>query len=122
MGEQVKNGNGKRYRGIELLRRVYDELYTQLSDDFSPSELLQAAQTLIDITNAEYADTSSEDEQAHAGYFSYSVDTIIGGSPWLALENEYGNDHLGDDRFSMDFEAPARVRRYYIAQQYVHRG
>ncbi len=106
----------KLYRGLELLRQVYDELYTQLGDDFSPSQLLQAAQTLIDVTNTEYLDSSSQDEQHYAGYFSFSVDTVIGGAPWLALEYEYGNDHLGDDRFSMDVEAPSRLRRYYIAE------
>lgn len=112
----------KKSKGLQLLKQVYDELYTQLGDDFSPVELLQAAQTLIDVTNTEYAESSVGIDHHYAGYFSFSVDAIIGGSPWLALEYEYGNDHLGDDRFRMDFEAPNRIKRYYYIEPYVHRG
>lgn len=112
----------KKSKGLQLLKQVYEELYAQLGDDFSTVELLQAAQTLIDVTNAEYAESSVDNDQHYAGYFSFSVDVMIGRSPWLVLDYEYGNDHLGDERFTMDFDAPNRIKRYYYIEPYVHRG
>ena len=78
-GVEAKN---TRPRGFDILRRVYDELYTHLNDEFSPAELLLAAQTLIDVTNAEYVDSNLDNNQHHYGYFSYPVDTIMTKSPW----------------------------------------
>lgn len=115
-------GKSTRLKGFELLRRVYDELYTHLSDEFSLAELLQAAQTLIDISRTEYIEINSNTDHHHYGYFSYPVDKMISDSPWLVLENEFYNDDLGDDRFSMDFEAPNLLKRFYRIDPYVHRG
>ncbi|WP_156405510.1 hypothetical protein [Sphingomonas sp. Root710] len=111
-----------RARGFDLLRQVYDELYTHLSDDFSPAELLKAAQTLIDVTNEEYSNQTYQDGRTNPGYFSYDVDRMILDRSWWALENESINDDLGDERFYMDFKAVYCLRQYYNPERYLHRG
>lgn len=108
-------GNGHagkigRARGLELLRQVYAELHACLGDQYSSAELLKAAQSLIDIRNREYSTSTYQDIVHYAGYYSYSVDTMIE-RPWLLLENEMRCDNLGDERLALNAYAQERLRR-----------
>lgn len=78
----------KRAGGLALLTRVYEELYFQLGEDYSPAELLKAAQTLIDVTAEEYGFEEYSDSPVRDGYFSASTDRMIKNHSWLILERE----------------------------------
>lgn len=119
-GAQVQRK--KRAGGLDLLRQVYDELYTELSEEYSPAELLAAAQTLIDVTDEEYVDPREVARANRPGYFSIDVFRQITGRPWLVLENEEHNDGLSDDRFLMDYETKEKIGRFHRPDRYYHRG
>jgi len=78
----------KREGGLGLLVKVYEELYLQLGEDFSPDELLRAAQTLIDVTADEHITSGQSDGIRQDGYFSADTDSMIRRSPWLVCERE----------------------------------
>lgn len=78
----------KRVGGLGLLTRVYEELYLHLGEEFSPADLLKAAQTLIDVTSEEYGINEYSDSPARDGYFSAETDKMIKNQPWLIFERE----------------------------------
>lgn len=121
-GEKRGTNQNSRPRGLDLLRQVYDELYNELGEDYSPIQLLQAAQTLIDVTDEEYVNENYQEVQNYSGYFSHDVYLMLARKAWWVLENEHSNDGLGDERLGMDFEAPALLRVHLKQDQYVHRG
>jgi hypothetical protein len=90
---------------------VYDELFTQLGDRYSPIDLLKAAQALLDVHDSEYTTALYQDELVHPGYFSHSVDSMIRGRPWWLLENEKRCDNLGDERLFADRNLRERLKR-----------
>ena len=112
----------RRARGLGLLRQVYAELYAQLGDEYSPLDLLRAAQALIDVTKSEYTSKSYQDGLHHPGYYSHAVDTMIGYQPWCLLENEQRCDNLGDERLEADFNVKQRLSSLYNPDRYYHRG
>jgi hypothetical protein len=60
-------------RGIGLIGAVFDELSAQLGKEFSTAELMRAAQTLIDISKAEFVANPYKDPVDRAGYFSWDL-------------------------------------------------
>ncbi len=96
-------------RGAELLRQVYAELYACLGQQYSPAELLKAAQGLIDLRNQEYTDRTYQEELHYSGYYSHAVDRMIE-RPWLLLENEPRCEGVDDDLI-VDAYAQQRLRR-----------
>lgn len=109
----AQSSAGGRREGLELLRQVYAELYQHLGDTFSPAELLQAAQTLIDVSRDEYADAQFQDGQLYPNYYSQAVDLMIVRRPWwLASIEEVSQDEL-DERRVDDDRANRRLRRYF---------
>lgn len=121
-GSESTGSNVRKARGFELLRQVYDELYSQLGEEYSPTELLQAAQTLIDVTDEEYVSENAKVESHRSGYFSHETDRMLANRAWWVLENEQRNDGLGDDRLSFDIDSTCRLRVLYQPDAYVHRG
>lgn len=117
-----KDSPAGRRGGLGLLRQVYDELYTQLGEDFSPAELLQAAQTLIDITAEEYVQNSYQDGQLHPGYYSFEVDQMIGNRDWWILRVESAPLELWEDESFPALERTQRLKRLYNPDPYFHRG
>lgn len=112
----------KRRGGFKLLRQIYDELYSQLGDDFAPAELLRAAQTLIEITNEEYATESSHEGHHHSGYFSFAVDYMIVEREWWLLAIEALPVDVSEDESAINREAKQRLKRLYNPDPYYHRG
>lgn len=108
--------------GFRLLREIYDELYRQLGEEFSPAELLRAAQALIDITNEEYASERFQDGRVHSGYYSFAVDHMIREREWWLLEVETMPWDVADDVQSNDREARQRFKLLYNPDPYYHRG
>lgn len=121
MGGQ-KTSSQKRRGGLELLRQVYDELYNQLGEDFSPAELLRAAQTLIDVTKDEYGTKSYQDGQLHPGYYSTDVDQMITNQQWLILNVEDGPLDALEDSVTSLRERSQSLKRLYNPDAYYHRG
>lgn len=121
-GATGKKGTAVRARGFALLRQVYAELFAQLGDIYSPSELLIAAQTLIDVSSDEYITQTYQDALSYPGYYSFAVDTMISQRPWLLLSNELRCDNLGDDRFAADENLKSRLSRLHNPDRYFHRG
>lgn len=111
-----------RPRALDVLRRVYAELYLHLSEEYSPAELLLAAQTLIDVTDEEYGLKTYQDGVSHPGYFSYDVDSMIRNRPWVLLENESRCDNLDDERLALNSHAKHKLRSLYNPDKYYHRG
>lgn len=103
---------GDRARGLGLLRQVYAELYLQLGDRFSPSELLQAAQTLIDVSRDEYGDTLFKEGRLSSGYYSLAVDEMLEKRPWWPLNNERTGQSV-DDRLADDERAQRRLKSFF---------
>lgn len=116
-----KKGN-TRARGLELLRQVYSELHRCLGDEYSPSELLRAAQSLIDVSNSEYSSKTFQDGIHHPGYFSHPVDMMISDHSWMLLENELRCDNLTDERLAYDPNVLRRLKYFYNPDPYYHRG
>lgn len=110
MSQGGKPRIARRARGLDLLRQVYAELHRCLGDDYSPSELLRAAQSLIDISNTEYTNETFQDGIHYSGYYSRSVDAMIEGNPWLVYITEGRHD---DDPLSSPFDVTQRLRRLY---------
>ena len=108
--------------GLNLLRQVYDELYHQLGDEFSPAELLLASQTLIDVTKAEYGLESYQDGQLHPGYYSFDVDHMINNQHWWLLKVEQAAIDVNDDEISLPFGRSDALKKYYNPDVYLHRG
>jgi hypothetical protein len=100
----------KRPRGLELLRQVYAELHQCLGDDYTASELLRAAQSLIDISNIEYASETYQDGIHYPGYYSNPVDVMIASRPWSVYAAEGGHD---DDPLLPPDEVAQRLRRLH---------
>jgi hypothetical protein len=117
-GDSSSSKNSPRARGLDLLRQVYDELYANLGDEFSAAELLQAAQTLIDVTNEEYGLSSYQDGQVHPGYYSFEVDKMLQAREWWILKTERSSDDSDDDIQHRDNENKARLRRYYTPDSF----
>lgn len=111
-----------RARGLDLLRQVYAELLVNLRDEYSPAELLRAAQALIDVTQDEYTTKLYQDGLHHSGYYSHAVDTMIGYRSWCLLENELRCDNLGDERLDDDPNIKERLRSLHNPDRYYHRG
>lgn len=109
----------ERARGLDLLRQVYDELYVHLADEFSPADLLRAAQTLIDATDEEYSLKNYQDGQVHPGYYSFDVDMMIQVREWWILKNEHASLYADDDQFSRKGETIAKLKRYYTPRTYI---
>ena len=86
--DDKQNQQRKRAGGLALLTQVYEELYLQLGEDYSPAELLKAAQVLIDVTSEEYGSDEYSDSPTKDGYFSAATDRMITNQPWLILERE----------------------------------
>lgn len=108
-------------RGLDLLRQVYAELYLQLGDRFSPAELLQAAQTLIDVSRDEYGNTLFKEGRLSPGYYSYAVDEMLGKRPWWPLENER-LAQSGEERLAQDERAQQRLKHFFGPNTYFKRG
>ena len=73
--------------GLNLLQQIYAELYHELGEDYSPKELLSAAQHFIDAIQQE-REVNEIGSRHFAGYFSYDTDIIITNRPWLVYEYE----------------------------------
>jgi len=112
----------KRSGGLELLRQVYEELYNHLREEFSPAEILRAAQTLIDVTDQEYSDKRYQDGSLHPGYYSFAVDRMILHREWWVLLTELSSDNLTDERLSENHNAKMKLKRFYNPDPYYHRG
>jgi hypothetical protein len=117
-GDSSSSKNSPRARGLDLLRQVYDELYANLGDEFSAAELLQAAQTLIDVTNEEYGLSTYQDAQVHPGYYSFEVDKMLQVREWWILKTERSAEDSDDDIHHRDNETKARLRRYYTPDSF----
>ncbi|RYG97603.1 MAG: hypothetical protein EON58_09340 [Alphaproteobacteria bacterium] len=122
MAGGLKDSPSRRRGGLELLRQVYDELYNQLGEDFSPAELLRAAQTLIDVTKEEYGAKSYQDGQLHPGYYSYDVDSMITNQQWLLLGVEAMSLDAREDMATSLRERSQSLKRLYNPDAYYHRG
>ncbi len=112
----------RRRGGLELLRKVYDELYVQLGDEFSPAELLRAAQTLIDVTKEEYGLESYQDGQIHPGYYSFEVDHMIARRQWWLLGIEAMAIDAQEESFTTAREDTHNLKRFYNPDPYYPRG
>jgi hypothetical protein len=121
-GQESKNGKASRSRGLDLLRKVYAELYAELSDTFTPAELLRAAQALIDVSSDEYSLKKYADSVRHPGYYSHDVDRMISESPWWLLSHELRCDNLGDERFNLNANVRQRLKDLYNPDSYDYRG
>jgi len=109
-------------RGLELLRQVYAELHRCLGDEYSPTELLRAAQALIDVNKSEYSSKTFQDGVQHSGYYSHPVDSMISDFPWTLVENELRLDNLTDERLQNNPNILHRLRYFYNPDPYYHRG
>lgn len=122
MADASSDSGSARREGLALLRQVYEELYSQLGDDFSPAELLKAAQTLIDITNEEYSVELFQDGQLHPGYYSYEVDRMIKNRYWWPLSVEDNALDEQDDMQDYRLERAQWLKQIYNPDPYFHRG
>jgi hypothetical protein len=113
---------GKPRGGLALLRQVYDELYQQLGEDFSPAELLSAAQTLIEVSDYEYGLETYQDGQTHPGYYSLAVDNMISSRQWWVLRVEAMADDLQEEYATSILERAQNLKRLYNPDPYYHRG
>ena len=120
--DAVRKTGSRRSSGFALLRQVYEELYTHLGEEYSASDLLRAAQTLIEVTDEEYAEASSKDQREQPGYYSFEVDWMFDNRQWWLYDIEQREDHLGDDRLSENYNARQRLKKLYNPDPYVHRG
>lgn len=108
---EIETKKRKKRQGLDLLKKVYAELYTELGDDIDDIDLLEAAQLLIDISNDERRVELDGEWQARSGYYSRDT-SYIENAPWLILKNELANDGLADERLSYNVEAQKRLRTY----------
>jgi hypothetical protein len=118
--ELIVGRERERARGLDLLRQVYGELYIQLGDRFSAAELLQAAQTLIDVSHDEYGDTLFKEGRLAPGYYSYAVDEMLGKRPWWPLENERLGES-SEDRLAQDERAQQTLKHFFGPNSYYKR-
>lgn len=119
MQRDVKN---RARGGLELLRQVYAELHRCLGDEYSPAQLLRAAQGLIDVSNSEYSSETYQDGIHYSGYYSRPVDSMMQHSAWVLLENESRCDNLTDERLEKDVNAVRRLHAMHNPDRYYHRG
>jgi hypothetical protein len=112
----------KRRGGLRLLLQVYSELEAGLGEDFSVDELLLAAQTLIEVTDEEYALGIVDDGVERPNYYTHDVDWWTGDRAWRLVygERKSGNDY--DDQSEGHREAMTRLRALYNPCKYLHRG
>ena len=115
--------NGKNSRtGPGLLREVFAELQFALGGAYSPKELLIAAQKLIEISSAEYSDSTFQDGIRNPGYYSRDVDFMINHQPWCLVENECSCLDFDDDKYLDRYRAQQKLRHYHYPDTYFHRG
>jgi len=107
------SGKGRKARGLDLLRQVYAELYVHLGDRFSPADLLQAAQTLIDVSRDEYGNSLFQADHLYSGYYSLAVDVMIQKRPWWPLENECCSDQYDDEIGEYDYRTEQALKRFF---------
>jgi hypothetical protein len=88
-----------------------------LGDEYSPLELLRAAQSLIELNNSDYTDKTYQDGVNYPGYYSYSVDTMISVNPWIVFANECHNLDF-DDNDRRATEWTYRLNRWHRPQPY----
>ena len=115
------DSTSKQLRGFALVRQIYDELYTELSEEFSAAELLRAAQMLIETAREEYGDSSFQDGHLHPGYYSFPVDRMIGKQDWWILGVEAMALDQFDDYTSPRSQSLAKLREFYNPEPYDHR-
>ena len=108
--------------GPGLLREVYAELQFALGSSFSPKELLIAAQKLIEISSAEYSDSTFQDGISYPGYYSRDVDFMINHQPWCLVEYECNCLDFDEERYRDGYRAQQKLRQYYYPDTYFHRG
>lgn len=108
----------RRTSNLNLLRQVFAELTTALGDDYSPTELLKAAQILIDTAKAEQdADWTLADWNHHPDYYNQDTYTVLSSNPWMALEHEidsklmYDSSKWSDDEISHYFRDLHNINR-----------
>jgi hypothetical protein len=101
----------KKKKGLDLLKKVYAELYDQLGNDVDDIDLLEAAQLLIDISNDERRVELEDEWRGSSGYYSRDI-SYIEHAPWLILKNERSNDGLSDERLSYNLDAQQRLKIY----------
>src|SRR5690242_14783284 len=75
-------GAPKRLRGIALFSVVLDELVSQLGDEISTAELMQAAQSLIEFAKRDYVRKSDGPETSRPGLYAMDVFTALNSYQW----------------------------------------
>lgn len=99
----------KKKQGLELLKKVYAELYKELGEDVDDIDLLEAAQILIDISNDERIIEFDGERIGGTNYYSRDI-SFIEIAPWTILKNERSNDGLSDERLLYDVGAQSRLK------------
>lgn len=97
----------QRPRGFNLVKQVYAELSATLGDEYSASDLLRAAQVLVETTREEgEADWDQVDWHRHSNYYSAPVDEMLINRHWFILMNEKcdSDEHLYERREAEIYE------------------
>lgn len=103
----------KKYRGLNQFVLVYAELKKFGADVASPTELLKAAQQLIDISRREYKDLVGVEYAQRANYYSKDVLAAMEQHPWLIVSMESSYMENDEIPLASPFDWPRR-RDYYL--------
>lgn len=95
----------KKMRGSQLVAHVFCELREELGDEFSAEELLQAAESLINLSREEYILRSLDSDRERPDYRNDNVCHAFERRRWEVLLKELRDDSIEDDRLSTNFEA-----------------
>lgn len=81
-------GGSQPIQSNKLLYELYDELASNISEEFSTEELMAAADVLIKLSRDEYVPVKHTDYGSTPNYFSHAVDTAIQQFPYTVLCQE----------------------------------
>ena len=97
-------------RGVTLFAVVFAELSAQLGEEFSTSELMRAAQQLIDFSKSEYISKTYKDVAERSGYYSWDLVRAFRLHAWqIAGEETDVISHCDADELSLETVASARM-------------
>ncbi|WP_143005111.1 hypothetical protein [Billgrantia gudaonensis] len=85
---------GKKNTKIKTLYSVFDELSREVGDEFTSAELMEAAQTLIKISQEEYVSIRHSENAGSSHYFAHNVVSAMEnmGFQILCMETKLNQD------------------------------